>query len=63
MYTYSRQQKVKVIKYVLNVRRIYLHNIFSVQYSAGFPHIFKNHFPYFFNITLKKFNTITSLYF
>ena len=27
----------------------------------GFPYIFLNHFPYFFNTKLKKFNVITSL--
>jgi len=31
--------------------------------KPGFPHIFKNHFPYFFNTKLEKFNTTTSLHF
>jgi len=33
-----------------------------MQYT-GFPHIFKHHFPHFFNTKFYKFNTITSLNF
>jgi len=30
---------------------------------TGFPHIFKNYFPFFFNTKLKDFNTIIELHF
>jgi len=34
-----------------------------IKIFAEFPHIFKNHFPYFFNTKLNKFNSITCLNF
>jgi len=38
-------------------------SVWAYSFTAGIPHGFKKHFPYFFNTTLKKFNTIIYIYF
>jgi len=36
---------------------------FDLLLGTGFPQIFNNYFPYFFNTKLKKFNTMLYLHF